>query len=113
MGGQDSSIYMIKIPPRPIRQKNQSKYRFHIRHPISGSDITMTYGYEDKAKYFVDRLAEGIGMISAAFYPKPVIVRLSDFKTNEYAHLIGGEPYEPKEVRLLQNYQPPWLFAMA
>ena len=42
-------------------------------------------------------LAEGVGMIGAAFYPKDVIVRMSDFKTNEYAHLIGGEKYEPKE----------------
>ncbi len=57
----------------------------------------LTYGYDDKAQFFVDKLAEGIGMIGAAFYPKPVIVRLSDFKTNEYAHLIGGEGYEPKE----------------
>jgi pyruvate,water dikinase len=45
----------------------------------------------------VDRLAEGVGQIAAAFYPKEVIVRLSDFKTNEYAGLLGGEPFEPKE----------------
>ncbi|MFA6073403.1 MAG: phosphoenolpyruvate synthase [Candidatus Woesearchaeota archaeon] len=57
----------------------------------------ITYGYPDKAQFFVDRLAEGIGMIAAAFYPKPVIVRLSDFKTNEYANLIGGKEFEPKE----------------
>jgi pyruvate,water dikinase len=57
----------------------------------------MTVGYSDKAEYFVDRLAEGVGMIAAAFYPKPVIVRLSDFKTNEYANLIGGKQFEPSE----------------
>jgi pyruvate,water dikinase len=57
----------------------------------------MTNGYEDKAEYFVDRLAEGVGMIAAAFYPKPVIVRLSDFKSNEYANLIGGRAFEPHE----------------
>lgn len=57
----------------------------------------MTAGYADKSKYFVDRLAQGIAMIAAAFYPKDVIVRLSDFKTNEYAGLIGGAPYEPTE----------------
>jgi len=57
----------------------------------------ITYGYPDKAQFFVDRLAEGIGMIAAAFHPKPVIVRLSDFKTNEYANLIGGKEFEPKE----------------
>ncbi|MDO8481391.1 MAG: phosphoenolpyruvate synthase [Nanoarchaeota archaeon] len=57
----------------------------------------LTYSWKDKAQYFVDRLAEGIGMIAAAFYPKPVIVRLSDFKSNEYANLIGGQEFEPKE----------------
>ncbi len=57
----------------------------------------ITKGYESKPQYFVDKLAEGIGMIAAAFYPKPVIVRLSDFKSNEYANLLGGEKFEPKE----------------
>jgi len=57
----------------------------------------LTPGYKDKSKYFVDRLAQGVAMIAAAFYPKDVIVRLSDFKTNEYANLIGGKDYEPVE----------------
>jgi pyruvate,water dikinase len=57
----------------------------------------LTRHYPDKPDYFVDRLAEGVGQIAAAFYPKDVIVRLSDFKTNEYARLLGGEPFEPKE----------------
>lgn len=57
----------------------------------------ITEGYQDKTEFFVDKLAEGIGMIAAAFYPKDVIVRTSDFKTNEYANLIGGKEYEPKE----------------
>ncbi|HET6884790.1 MAG TPA: phosphoenolpyruvate synthase [Rubrobacteraceae bacterium] len=56
-----------------------------------------TRGYEDKTEFFVDRLAQGIGTIAAAFYPKPVILRFSDFKTNEYAHLLGGENFEPHE----------------
>ncbi len=56
-----------------------------------------TLGYDDKPQFFVDRLAEGVAMIAAAFYPKDVIVRLSDFKTNEYANLIGGAKYEPQE----------------
>jgi len=56
-----------------------------------------TYGYENKADFFVDMLARGIARISAAFYPNDVIVRLSDFKSNEYANLIGGFLYEPKE----------------
>ena len=53
--------------------------------------------YPRPADYFVEKLSEGIGTIGAAFYPKPVIVRLSDFKTNEYARLLGGESFEPKE----------------
>ena len=57
----------------------------------------ITIGYKDKKQFFVDKLTEGIATIAAAFYPKDVIVRLSDFKTNEYANLIGGKPYEPLE----------------
>ena len=57
----------------------------------------LTLDYKDKTQFFVDKLAEGVGRIGAAFYPKDVIVRLSDFKTNEYANLIGGKEYEPKE----------------
>ena len=57
----------------------------------------ITAGYADKAEFFVDKLAQGIGTLAAAFYPKPVILRLSDFKTNEYAHLVGGALFEPRE----------------
>ncbi len=58
---------------------------------------TLTAGYRDRRDYFVRRLAEGVGTIAAAFHPKPVIVRLSDFKSNEYALLYGGARFEPKE----------------
>lgn len=58
---------------------------------------SLTYGYEKKEDYFVEKLAYGVGTIAAAFYPKPVIVRMSDFKTNEYANLIGGQYFEPSE----------------
>lgn len=57
----------------------------------------LTVGYADKAQFFVDKLAQGVAMIAAAFYPKDVIVRLSDFKSNEYASLVGGRGYEPTE----------------
>jgi len=57
----------------------------------------LTALYKNKPDYFVDQLARGVGLIAAAFYPKPVIVRLSDFKTNEYAHLLGGRQFEPVE----------------
>ncbi|MGK7917294.1 MAG: phosphoenolpyruvate synthase [Prochloraceae cyanobacterium] len=57
----------------------------------------LTKHYQDKPQFFVDKLARGVGTIAAAFYPKPVILRLSDFKTNEYANLLGGQQFEPKE----------------
>lgn len=57
----------------------------------------VTEAYPDKQAYFVERLSEGIGLIAAAFYPRPVLLRFSDFKTNEYARLLGGHLFEPKE----------------
>ncbi len=57
----------------------------------------LTKGYDNKADYFIEKLAEGIGILGAAFYPKDVIIRFSDFKTNEYANLIGGAQFEPVE----------------
>ena len=56
-----------------------------------------TQGYDDKTEYFVDHLSRGVGSIAATQYPHPVLVRLSDFKTNEYADLIGGQAFEPRE----------------
>ena len=58
---------------------------------------SLTRGYDDKTQYFVDQLSEGLARIAATVYPKPVIVRMSDFKTNEYAGLIGGAEFEPQE----------------
>jgi pyruvate,water dikinase len=57
----------------------------------------LTAGYAKKTDFFVDKLAQGIATLAAAFWPRPVILRFSDFKTNEYAKLLGGEPFEPKE----------------
>ncbi len=57
----------------------------------------ITKGYEDKAEYFIDKLAEGVSIIGASFYPNDVIIRFSDFRTNEYAELIGGKQFEPEE----------------
>ena len=57
------------------------------------------------ADYFVEKLSEGVGLIAAAFYPKPVIVRLSDFKTNEYASLLGGTGFEPKEENPMLGFR--------
>lgn len=74
-------LYFDKIEDNSVRRKIQE----------------LTHGYDDKRQFFIDRLSEGVGRIAAAFYPKKVIVRLSDFKTNEYANLIGGSQFEPKE----------------
>ena len=62
-------------------------------------------GYSDPVEFFVGRLAEGIGSIAAAFAPNPVIVRLSDFKSNEYANLIGGQKYEPQEENPMLGFR--------
>jgi pyruvate,water dikinase len=65
----------------------------------------LTANYADKQEYFVDRLARGLGRIAAGFYPKPVTVRMSDFKTNEYAGLIGGVEFEPKEANPMLGFR--------
>ena len=70
----------------------------HLRDKGVRDEIdAMTSGYDAKSEYFVDRLSQGVARIAAGFYPDPVIVRMSDFKTNEYAGLVGGSEFEPKE----------------
>jgi pyruvate, water dikinase len=65
----------------------------------------LTRRYSNPADFFVEKLSEGVGTIAAAFYPKPVIIRLSDFKTNEYARLIGGTDFEPKEANPMLGFR--------
>jgi pyruvate,water dikinase len=65
----------------------------------------LTRGYEHKADYFVDRLSLGLARLAAAAYPKPVIVRMSDFKTNEYANLLGGTEFEPREENPMLGFR--------
>ena len=74
---------LLKFDSQPDDIKQQ------IRHKI--------VGYHDPVSFYIEKLTEGIATIAAAFYPKPVIVRMSDFKSNEYANLIGGDSYEPDE----------------
>jgi pyruvate,water dikinase len=62
-------------------------------------------GYDDPVQFFIDKLAEGVATIAAAFAPEPVIVRMSDFKSNEYANLIGGERYEPDEENPMLGFR--------
>ena len=65
----------------------------------------LTQGYSDGSAFFVERLSEGIGTIAAAFWPKPVVVRMSDFKTNEYASLLGGRAFEPSESNPMLGFR--------
>ncbi|WP_127127414.1 phosphoenolpyruvate synthase [Pseudoflavitalea rhizosphaerae] len=64
---------------------------------VKNEILKLTSAYPDKKEYFIEKLSEGIATIAAAFYPKDVIVRMSDFKTNEYANLLGGKDFEPSE----------------
>ena len=82
----------IKIHPMALVKFNKLKDA-KARRTIE----KLTQGYKDKTEYFVDKLARGIGMLGACQYPHPVIVRMSDFKTNEYANLIGGSQFEYHE----------------
>lgn len=66
---------------------------------------TLTQGYVHKPQFFIDQLAQGIAMLAAAFYPREVILRLSDFKTNEYANLIGGRAHEPYEENPMLGFR--------
>ena len=82
----------IKIHPLALLKFDEIKDR-HTKTVI----MDLTHGYDDKAQYFVDKLAEGVATIGAAFYPNDVIIRFSDFRSNEYADLIGGRDFEPEE----------------
>lgn len=82
----------IKVHPLALLRFNELKDA-NVKKQISD----LTVGYKNKADYFIDKLAEWVATIAAAFYPKRVILRLSDFKSNEYANLIWGAQFEPKE----------------
>jgi len=74
-------------------------------HEAAATIARLTRGYPDGESFFVERLSEGIGTIAAAFYPKPVVVRMSDFKTNEYASLVGGTAFEPVEANPMLGWR--------
>ena len=77
-----------------------------LADPVAKAEIArLTSGYADKPQFFVDKLAQGVAMLAAAFHPKDVILRLSDFKTNEYANLIGGSAYEPHEENPMLGFR--------
>lgn len=90
---------LIKVHPMALLhpEKVSAADNRHIRKLVRG--------HANPADYFVDMLARGIGRLAAPFFPHPAIVRLSDFKTNEYAHLIGGDAFEPKEENPMLGFR--------
>ncbi len=112
VGNPEQAFALAKIPNQGV---GLARMEFIINnyinvHPMALHDMQMgrslkeapqierlMQGFKDPKSYFVDRLSAGIGMIAAAFYPNPVIVRTSDFKSNEYKHMLGGEAYEKEE----------------
>ncbi|BCZ16736.1 Phosphoenolpyruvate synthase PpsA [Helicobacter sp. NHP19-003] len=93
-------LNQIKVHPLALVDMQHNK-------PIENQDRVeaLIAGYESPKDFFVKKIAEGMGMISAAFYPKPVIVRTSDFKSNEYARMLGGSVYEPHEENPMLGYR--------
>lgn len=90
---------MIGIHPRALLEFDQQS-------PALQAEIkTLMQGYDDPVEFYVGRLTEGIATLGAAFWPKRVIVRLSDFKSNEYANLVGGEKYEPHEENPMLGFR--------
>ncbi len=90
----------IKIHPLALYRFNQLRDK-KIKREIE----EITAGYKNKKEYFIEKLAEGIAQIGAGFYPREVVVRFSDFKTNEYAALIGGEEFEPEEANPMLGWR--------
>ena len=100
---REEFIINSHIGIHPLALYNYEQLLERAEHDADIADIIEDIDYktsaypDDKRQYFIDKLAEGVGRIAAGFYPKDVIVRLSDFKSNEYANLIGGHLYEPVE----------------
>jgi pyruvate,water dikinase len=91
--------HQIGIHPKALLELDNLEP--HLREQIKAA----TAAYDSPRDYFVKRVAEGVSTLAAAFAPKPVIVRMSDFKTNEYANLLGGERYEPDEENPMLGYR--------
>ena len=92
--------HFVKIHPMALVRFSDLKRAISIREIKK-----LTRGYDRMENYFIDQLSQGIAIIAAAFYPKEVIVRLSDFKTNEYANLIGGKDFEPEEENPMLGFR--------
>lgn len=90
-----------EIGIHPMALINHRKLPLALRNQID----LLTSGYADKEDFFITKLSEGIGQIAAAFYPRPALLRFSDLKSNEYAHLLGGEAYEPAEENPMLGFR--------
>ena len=89
----------IGIHPKALLEFDQQD------ETLQAQILEKTAAYDSPVAYYVDRLKEGVATIAAAFYPKPVIVRMSDFKSNEYANLMGGQRYEPHEENPMLGFR--------
>jgi len=98
---REEFIIANSIKVHPLALINYKKLNSTLKNKIN----KLTLGYPDKVQFYIDKLAEGIGKIGSAFYPKPVIVRFSDFKTNEYRSLVGGKLYEPEEENPMLGFR--------
>ncbi|AKH69658.1 phosphoenolpyruvate synthase [Spongiibacter sp. IMCC21906] len=90
---------MIGVHPKALMEYND------LPRDVQQAVKRRIAGYGDPVEFYVEKLVEGISSIASAFYPKPVIVRMSDFKSNEYAHLIGGSLYEPSEENPMLGFR--------
>jgi pyruvate,water dikinase len=90
---------MIGIHPKAILELDQ------VPNSLRNEILRRSRGYESPRDFFIEKLVEGVATIAAAFYPQPVIVRLSDFKSNEYRKLLGGEIYEPEEENPMLGFR--------
>ena len=90
----------IKVHPLALMKFDEIEDK-KVREEIE----KITIGYEDKKEYFIEKLSRAVGTIAAAFYPKDVIVRMSDFKSNEYADLVGGRMFEPEEENPMVGFR--------
>jgi pyruvate,water dikinase len=86
-------IFASHVGVHPLALTRPEELEPAVRHDVEA----LTAGYADPTEFLVDRVAQGVGTLAAAFWPRPVILRFSDFKTNEYAHLLGGAGFEPSE----------------
>ena len=90
---------LIKIHPMALLHPER------VSADVNRAIGDLTNAHDNPADYFVDLLSRGIAKLAAPYYPHPAIVRLSDFKTNEYAHLLGGEPFEPEEENPMLGFR--------